>query len=113
MARQGWVSGALTWGASAGLLVGCAANAEPESRGAESVAAPSEAVALAAPDCRRERDQAFALSDAGDRLVKSDVERAVESYTQAIALYPKEHRIFWKLALVYVRQEDWRRAEST
>lgn len=95
------------------LLLGCAGSAVPRSKGAESVAAPSEAVVLAGSDCRREREQAFALSDAGDRLVKTDVGRAVESYTQAIALYPKEHRIFWKLALVYVRAEDWRRAEST
>jgi len=100
----------LVGGLSAGLGVACARSGVSKSALAETVVAQSDHAGAPAPDCR-EREQAHALSDAGDTLVKRDVTRAIDSYTRAIRVYPKDHRLFWKLALALLRQEDWRRAE--
>lgn len=108
--KRWWLAQVLVGGLSAGLGVACARSGASKSALAETVVAQSDHAGAPAPDCR-EREQARALSDAGDTLVKRDVTRAIDSYTRAIRVYPKDHRLFLKLALALLRQEDWRRAE--
>lgn len=69
-------------------------------------------LALAA-GCSRNHIEAIDLANLGDQAVKVNVSAAIQKYEEAIRLDPANHRILWKLAMAYEKQEEWSKMEST
>jgi tetratricopeptide (TPR) repeat protein len=57
--------------------------------------------------------EALDLALEGSRLMKGDVDRAIQKCEQATKLDPANHRIWRMLAVAYQRKEDWDRVAST
>lgn len=57
--------------------------------------------------CSRDHIEAINLANKGDQAVKVNVAGAIKSYVEATQLDPTNHRIFWKLAKAYQKQEEW------
>lgn len=70
-------------------------------------------VSLTLAGCSRHRQQAVLLSNEADKAVEVDPEAAIEKYQQATQLDPNNHRIFFKLAQAYRKQENWEKVAST
>lgn len=71
------------------------------------------ALIVAASGCSRDHIEAVNLANAGDQAVKVNVAGAIKNYEEAIRLDPDNHRILWKLAVAYQKQEEWSKMEST
>lgn len=86
-----------------------------------SVASRSAAVAALAlvfgsalaSGCSRDHIEAINLANRGDQAVKVNVSGAIKDYEEATRLDPSNHRIFWKLATAYHKQEEWDKMAST
>lgn len=63
--------------------------------------------ALALMGCSRKAIEAVNLANEGDRDRKGNPDAAMSKYEQALELDPTNHRIRWKLALVYTAKERW------
>jgi len=50
---------------------------------------------------------AASIANEADALRTTDIDAAIAKYEAAIAIAPNAHRIVYKLALAYVRKEDW------
>jgi tetratricopeptide (TPR) repeat protein len=74
------------------------------------VAAASAATALG---CSRNAIEAINLSNEADQQKSVDVDGAISKYEQAVTLDPKNHKILYKLAMVYKKKEAWDRMAST
>lgn len=70
-------------------------------------------LAVAAMGCSRDHIEAVNLANAGDQAVKVNVAGAIKNYEEAIRLDGDNHRILWKLAMAYQKQEEWSKMEST
>lgn len=68
---------------------------------------------LGASGCSRDHIEAVNLANAGDQAVKVNVAGAIKKYEEAIRLAPDNHRILWKLATAYQKQEEWSKMETT
>jgi tetratricopeptide (TPR) repeat protein len=75
------------------------------------IAALSGSVALAG--CSRDHIEAINLANKGDQAVKVNVAGAIKNYEDATRLDPSNHRILWKLANAYHKQEEWDKMAST
>ena len=75
------------------------------------IAALSGSVALAG--CSRDHIEAINLANKGDQAIKVNVAGAIKSYEDATRLDPSNHRILWKLANAYHKQEEWDKMAST
>lgn len=72
------------------------------------------AVALSvATGCSRDHIEAINLANAGDQAVKVNVSGAIQKYEEASRRDPSNHRILWKLAMAYQKQEEWSKMEGT
>ena len=63
--------------------------------------------------CSRDHIEAINLANRGDQAVKVNVAGAIRDYEEATRLDPSNHRIFWKLAVAYHKQEEWDKMAST
>ncbi len=63
--------------------------------------------------CSRDHIEAINLANKGDQALKVNVAGAIRSYEEATRLDPSNHRIFWKLANAYHKQEEWDKMAST
>jgi tetratricopeptide (TPR) repeat protein len=63
--------------------------------------------------CNRNNIEAIDMANLGDQAVKVNVSAAIGKYEEAIRLDPSNHRILWKLAMAYEKQEEWSKMEST
>jgi tetratricopeptide (TPR) repeat protein len=68
---------------------------------------------LSAVGCSRDHIEAINLANKGDQAVKVNVAGAIKSYVEATQLDPSNHRIFWKLAQAYQKQESWDEMAAT
>jgi tetratricopeptide (TPR) repeat protein len=75
------------------------------------IAALSGSLALAG--CSRDHIEAINLANKGDQAVKVNVAGAIKNYEDATRLDPSNHRILWKLANAYHKQEEWDKMAST
>jgi tetratricopeptide (TPR) repeat protein len=75
------------------------------------IAALSGSMALAG--CSRDHIEAINLANKGDQAVKVNVAGAIKNYEDATRLDPSNHRILWKLANAYHKQEEWDKMAST
>jgi tetratricopeptide (TPR) repeat protein len=66
----------------------------------------------AATGCSRAHIDAINLANQGDQAVTVNVSGAIAKYEEASRLDPSNHRIFWKLAMAYEKQEEWGKMES-
>lgn len=71
------------------------------------------AVAALTSACSRDHIEAINLANKGDQALKVNVSGAIKSYEEATRLDPTNHRIFWKLATAYHKQEEWDKMAST
>jgi tetratricopeptide (TPR) repeat protein len=71
------------------------------------------AVAALTSGCSRDHIEAINLANKGDQAVKVNVAGAIKDYEEATRLDPSNHRIFWKLANAYQKQEEWDKMAST
>lgn len=62
--------------------------------------------------CSRDHIEAVNLANQGDQAVGVNVSSAINKYEEATRLDPSNHRIFWKLAMAYQKQEEWGKMES-
>ncbi len=62
--------------------------------------------------CSRDHIEAIQLANQGDQAVTVNVSGAIAKYEEASRLDPSNHRIFWKLAMAYQKQEEWGKMES-
>jgi tetratricopeptide (TPR) repeat protein len=69
--------------------------------------------AIALAGCSRDHIEAINLANKGDQAVKVNVAGAIKYYEDATRLDPSNHRIFWKLANAYHKQEEWDKMAST
>lgn len=69
--------------------------------------------AIASVGCSRNHIKAIELANAADQAVTVNVAGAISKYEEATRLDPKNHRIFWKLANAYQKQEEWDKMAST
>lgn len=70
-------------------------------------------LAVGTVGCSRDHIEAVNLANAGDQAVKVNVAGAIKNYEEAIRLDSENHRILWKLANAYQKQEEWSKMEST
>ena len=63
--------------------------------------------------CSRDHIKAIELANAGDQAISVNVAGAIQKYEEATRLDPTNHRIFWKLANAYQKQEEWDKMAST
>lgn len=68
---------------------------------------------VAMAGCSRDHIEAINLANKGDQAVKVNVSGAIKLYEDATRLDPSNHRIFWKLANAYHKQEEWDKMAST
>ncbi len=68
---------------------------------------------LASLGCSRDHIEAINLANRGDQALKVNVAGAIKDYEEATRLDPTNHRIFWKLANAYQKQEEWDKMAST
>jgi tetratricopeptide (TPR) repeat protein len=69
-------------------------------------------VAATGTGCSRDHIEAINLANQGDQAVAVNVSNAIAKYEEASRLDPQNHRIFWKLAMAYQKQEEWGKMES-
>ena len=69
--------------------------------------------AVLALGCSRDHIEAINLANKGDQSLKVNVSGAIRDYEEATRLDPSNHRIFWKLAVAYHKQEEWDKMAST
>jgi tetratricopeptide (TPR) repeat protein len=77
------------------------------------VGASLAALIGASGGCSRSHIEAIDKANEGDQAVKVNVSAAISKYEEAIRLDPANHRILWKLAMAYEKQEEWSKMEST
>src|ERR1700712_3032898 len=63
--------------------------------------------------CSRDNIEAINLANRADQAVKVNVSGAIKDYEEATRLDPSNHRILWKLANAYHKQEEWDKMAST
>lgn len=63
--------------------------------------------------CSRDHIEAINLANEADRMVKVNVEGAIQKYEEAIQRDPTNHRILHKLSNAYEKKEDWDKMAST
>jgi tetratricopeptide (TPR) repeat protein len=68
---------------------------------------------LATTGCSRDHIEAINLANQADQALKVNVSGAIKDYEEATRLDPSNHRIFWKLANAYHKQEEWDKMAST
>jgi len=68
---------------------------------------------LATGGCSRDNIEAINLANQADQALKVNVSGAIKDYEEATRLDPTNHRIFWKLANAYHKQEEWDKMAST
>jgi tetratricopeptide (TPR) repeat protein len=68
--------------------------------------------AMGTAGCSRDHIEAINLANQGDQAVSVNVSGAIAKYEEASRLDPSNHRIFWKLAMAYQKQEEWGKMES-
>jgi tetratricopeptide (TPR) repeat protein len=71
------------------------------------------AASVAGLGCSRHRQEAVILANQADKEVAINPEGAANKYDQATKLDPNNHRIFFKLAMAYKKQEAWDKVAST
>ena len=71
------------------------------------------AVAAGTSGCSRDHIEAINLANQADQALKVNVSGAIKDYEEATRLDPTNHRIFWKLANAYHKQEEWDKMAST
>ena len=71
------------------------------------------ALTAAAAGCSRNAIEAINLSNEADQQKNIDVDGAISKYEQAVTLDPTNHRILFKLAMVYRKKEAWDKVAST
>jgi tetratricopeptide (TPR) repeat protein len=75
--------------------------------------AVATAVATAGLGCSRNAIEAINLSNEADGQKNIDVDGAISKYEQAVTLDPNNHKILYKLAMVYKKKEAWDKMAST
>lgn len=70
-------------------------------------------LALSSVGCSRNHIKAIELANLGDQAVTVNVAGAIAKYEEATRLDPKNHRIYWKLANAYQKQEEWDKMATT
>jgi tetratricopeptide (TPR) repeat protein len=70
------------------------------------------AASVAGLGCSRHRQEAVILANQADKEVGINPEGAANKYDQATKLDPNNHRIFFKLAMAYEKQEQWDKMAS-
>ena len=63
--------------------------------------------------CSRDHIEAINLANEADRMVKVNVEGAIQKYEEAIQRDPTNHRILHKLSNAYEKKEDWDKMAAT
>lgn len=67
----------------------------------------------AASGCSRDHIEAINLANEADKMVKVNVEGAIQKYEEAVQRDPTNHRILHKLSNAYEKKEDWDKMAST
>src|SRR5688572_12107107 len=63
--------------------------------------------------CSRNNIEAVNLANEGDKERATNMDGAISKYEQAANLDPSNHKILWKLALAYTKQEKWDKVATT